>query len=637
MSARSSKRLLQQLGRWAAQAAERAPATRSAASSEWLLPRYALLQQHRLLSSAASGSLEGANVLRRVLLTRVESEFQSFLAQHRSRLSLAASRLVQLEATAVAVGNSLMLNTTGQKLVAVLLPFALLQFLAARSHGSAYTVKPAPWLAANQPPRPKPLLQQLEGHLPQFVRNAIEELCIWVRGFFLAALFTPALSTAALAFYMGGDWRARWMELIAWTLERAGPAFIKWGQWASTRPDLFPPDLCAALERLQSSAPAHSAAASRAAVSAAFQRPLELLFDEFDDKPVASGSIAQIHRARLSPAGASYVRGVAPGTVVAVKVRHPGVTTAMHRDFELMQRAARAASSLPALRDLRLDESIRQFGGPLKEQLNLAVEADHLVRFKKNFRMWSNVTFPTPLFPLVSQDVLVESFEDGDLISTFVNQPQYKHRNALAEAGLHCYLQMLLRDNFIHADMHPGNILVKEVDTAGLRSWGGWLARSLRVQFPPQLILLDVGMIAELSDVDRTNLLDFFRSLTRQDGQRLGRAILNMSERHTCAHPDAFIAEMGDMFDKLDPDYITKHTSAVIQSVIETLRQHQVTLKSTVSTVVVTTLVLEGWSSKLNPDMRILDHMRDMLLVDWGDRISRTVDKIMRSGTLAVA
>lgn len=61
------------------------------------------------------------------------------------------------------------------------------------------------------------------------------------------------------------------------------------------------------------------------------------------------------------------------------------------------------------------------------------------------------------------------------------------------------------------------------------------------------------------------------------------------------------------------------------------------TLKSTVSTVVVTTLVLEGWSSKLNPEMRILDHMRDMLLVDWGDRISRTVDKIMRSGTLAVA
>lgn len=338
-----------------------------------------------------------------------------------------------------------------QKLVAAVAPFALLQLLSARYQGSAYTVKPAPWLAAKQPPKPKSITKRIEEHMPQALKDFIEEVCIILRGCFLAALFTPAVLSGPLAFYLGGKWRDQWMDLIWWTLERAGPAFIKWGQWAATRPDLFPPDLCTSLERLQSSAPAHSASASRAAVAAAFDRPLELLFDEFDDKPVASGSIAQIHRARLSPAGASYVRGVTPGTVVAVKVRHPGVTTAMHRDFELMQRAARLASSIPALAELRLDESIRQFGGPLKEQLNLAVEADHLVRFKKNFRMWSNITFPTPLFPLVSQDVLVESFEDGDLISTFVNQPTYKHRNALAEAGLHCYLQMLLRDNFIHA------------------------------------------------------------------------------------------------------------------------------------------------------------------------------------------
>ena len=85
----------------------------------------------------------------------------------------------------------------------------------------------------------------------------------------------------------------------------ARQAFIKWGQWGATRPDLFPADLCATLARLHTSAPAHDFAHTRAAVEGAFRRPLEELFDEFDAAPVASGSIAQVHRAVLSARGAS--------------------------------------------------------------------------------------------------------------------------------------------------------------------------------------------------------------------------------------------------------------------------------------------------------------------------------------------
>ena len=85
----------------------------------------------------------------------------------------------------------------------------------------------------------------------------------------------------------------RLLQLVRWTLERAGPAFIKWGQWSATRPDLFPPDVCHALARLHTGAPSHSAAFSRCTVENAFHRPLEDIFDEFDEEPVASGSIAQ--------------------------------------------------------------------------------------------------------------------------------------------------------------------------------------------------------------------------------------------------------------------------------------------------------------------------------------------------------
>jgi hypothetical protein len=240
------------------------------------------------------------------------------------------------------------------------------------------------------------LLANARGAISLALARLADELAIMLRGLYLAALFAPLLLSSPLVFYgadLGARLRPAWLTLLRGTLERAGPAFIKWGQWGSTRPDLFPRDICAALESLQSAAPAHAPELSVARVEAAFCRPLRELFVAWEAVPLASGSIAQIHRARLSPAAAASC-GVAPGTLVAVKVRHPGVEVVMARDFVLMSRAAAAAGRLPGLASLRLDESVRQFGGPLQEQLNLAVEAQHLSKFARNFRSWRNVKFP---------------------------------------------------------------------------------------------------------------------------------------------------------------------------------------------------------------------------------------------------
>ena len=223
----------------------------------------------------------------------------------------------------------------------------------------------------------------------------------------------------------------------------------------------------------------------------------------------------------------------------------------------------------------------------LTSQLNLDIEARHLQRFNHNFRRWHNVSFPVPLYPLVAPSVLVETFEEGCLISREVNQEppsskdstqhqersasgrsasssssssmsplttggvfapeSVKRRSHLAETGLNLYLQMLLKDNFCHADLHPGNILVRETADGGvssnwsIKSWGSTALRSLssllRIELVnplPRLVLLDAGMIAELIPTDQRNLVGFFRALTRQEGDNLGRSILTLSERHTC-------------------------------------------------------------------------------------------------------
>jgi aarF domain-containing kinase len=152
----------------------------------------------------------------------------------------------------------------------------------------------------------------------------------------------------------------------------------------------------------------------------------------------------------------------------------------------------------------------------------------------------------------------------------------------------------------------------------------------------PQLVFLDTGMIAELSKADQRSLVQFFKALTAQDGEGLANAMLSMSERHTCHNPDNFVRALKEMFAAIDPERIRTQTGEVLQDMIEQLRQHEVTLKSTVSTVVVTTLVLEGWSRELDPDLHIMDALRDMLAVDWKGRLSSAVDKVMASGSLAV-
>ena len=99
-----------------------------------------------------------------------------------------------------------------------------------------------------------------------------------------------------------------------------------------------------------------------------------------------------------------------------------------------------------------------------------------------------------------------------------------------------------------------------------------------------------------------------------------------------CAQdPDAFIRSMSTLFDGLDLESISERTSEIIAEMMEMIRQHQVNLKGVVSTVVVTTLVLEGWSTKLNPDIKIMDALKDILPMSFNERITRTVDKLMLS------
>ncbi|OMO80447.1 hypothetical protein CCACVL1_12952 [Corchorus capsularis] len=421
---------------------------------------------------------------------------------------------------------------------------------------------------------------------------------------------------------LGAEFRRMWLRIVHHTLEKAGPAFIKWGQWAATRPDLFPGDLCAVLAELHTKAPSHSFSFTKKSIENAFRRKLSEIFSDFEEEPLASGSVAQVHRATLK---SRYPGQQTEPIVVAVKVRHPGVGEAIRRDFLIINSVAKISKFIPTLKWLRLEESLQQFAVYMMTQVDLAREAAHLSRFIYNFRRWKDVSFPKPLYPLVHPAVLVETFEHGESVLRYVDEVEGHERikSALAHIGTHALLKMLLVDNFVHADLHPGNILVRIKDR-----------RSSHTQLfssKPHVILLDVGMTAELSKTDRINLLEFFKAVALRDGRSAAECTLRLSRRQLCPNPKAFIQDVENSFNFWDtPDGELLHPGECIQQLLEHVRRHKVNIDGNVCTVIVTTLVLEGWQRKLDPQLDVMQTLKTLLFkVDWAESLFYTIEGLM--------
>ncbi|XP_054804044.1 uncharacterized protein LOC129307183 isoform X3 [Prosopis cineraria] len=419
--------------------------------------------------------------------------------------------------------------------------------------------------------------------------------------------------------YCGPKFRKAWLQVVHGTLEKAGPAFIKWGQWAATRPDLFPQDLCTKLSELHSKAPEHSFSYTKKTIERSFGRKISEIFENFEETPVASGSIAQVHRASLK-----YPGQLAKSLMVAVKVRHPGVGESIRRDFLIINAVAKISNLFPTLKWLRLDESVRQFAVFMLSQVDLAREAAHLSRFIYNFRQWKDVSFPRPVYPLVHPAVLVETYEHGESVSHYVDDLQGHERikTALAHIGTHALLKMLLVDNFIHADMHPGNILVRMSRKTPHRR----LFKS-----KPHVVFLDVGMTAELSGSDRLNLLEFFKAVACRDGRTAAECTLRLSKQQNCPNPKAFIEEVDEAFafwGTAEGDLV--HPAECIEQLLEKVRRHRVNIDGNVCTVMVTTLVLEGWQRKLDPGYNVMETLQTLVLrSDWAKSLSYTIDGLM--------
>tara|TARA_R110002049_G_scaffold44333_6_gene130211 strand:- start:68776 stop:70308 length:1533 start_codon:yes stop_codon:yes gene_type:complete len=234
-------------------------------------------------------------------------------------------------------------------------------------------------------------------------------------------------------------------------LTALGPAYIKFGQVLSTRPDVVGDDLAVQLRVLQDKLPPFDTALAKAEVVKELGRPLDQMFSEFSE-PVAAASIAQVHHARMADSGEE----------VAVKVLRPGIEKAFRKDIDAFYLAARVIETFsPGSRRLRPVEVIDHFDGVVRGELDLRLESAAASEFAANTKDDAGFQLPEIKWNYSARRVMTLGWADGTPLGDNAALDAAGHdRVKLSERVLELFLNHALRDGFFHADMHQGNLKV---------------------------------------------------------------------------------------------------------------------------------------------------------------------------------
>ncbi|KAM8861629.1 putative aarF domain-containing protein kinase 2 [Synchiropus picturatus] len=508
------------------------------------------------------------------------------------------------------------------------------------------------------------------------VHKLVFLLGLSLRALVLLLKFGPLLLLSPLAL-LSSTCASLWLDALLWVTETSGPTFIKLGQWASTRRDIFPLEFCERFSRLHVQVRPHSWSHTKQCLRRAFGDNWRKVLLFQSKEPVGSGCVAQVYRgwARADqvedPAFQLLVeemeredlreaweipglRGVI-GSIqklwrgsqeeeeesvgheepesghlipVAIKVIHPGIRRQVEMDLMVMKAGSWILHRLPGLQWLSLYEIVQEFEKLMTRQIDLRFEAQNMERFRNNFRHVDYVKFPTPLRPFVTRTVLVETFEESEPISSYLqsNVPQ-EVKQRIARMGVDTLLKMVFEDNFVHGDLHPGNILVQSCGDGDAASAGGkttltdlWdtVVVSIRPEPSPlQLVLLDAGIVAQLSNRDLQNFRDVFTAVVLQQGERVADLILHHARANECKDVALFKKEMSRLVDDAVSNTLSLgkvQVAELLSRVFGLLIKHKVKLESNFASIVFAIMVLEGLGRSLDPNLDILQLAKPMLL-----------------------
>lgn len=376
-------------------------------------------------------------------------------------------------------------------------------------------------------------------------------------------------------------------DALANLCRRLGATFVKGAQVLATRADLVPEATRERLSALHDQVGPFPYRLVRTTIIEQLKQPPEQLFAQFDPYPVASASVAQVHRATLPD-----------GHEVAVKVLRPNVEKTVSTDFRVLRFWARLIAWLPPLKVLSPLQVLEELETALSRQLDLRIEADNNARFRENFERHGDVRFPAVIRALSSRRVLCMDFVEGKRIACYIpdekSDDEHKaHALRIAKTGYRMVLTMVFDHGFVHADLHPGNLRVDE----------------------ETLVVFDVGLVATLTAEQRAILkrLCFawvardaravsngigelvFHGQPARDPERLQRAIQQMMDRYG----DIVLAEI--------------QVGQLLLDLLLLVRRQWPCFDPAFTMVALAIAVVEGVARQLAPDLRLMQEAMAVL------------------------
>ena len=332
-----------------------------------------------------------------------------------------------------------------------------------------------------------------------------------------AGVFTGLDLDAASADAIEDDATEGRPEAFVDDLEALGPTFIKIGQALSTRPDMVPPPYLLALERMQDDCEPIAFEQVREAIEDALGTRLNKVFGRFDEVPLGCASLAQVHRATLRD-----------GRMVAVKVQRPGIIETIRDDLETLAGLAGRVDRMTDLgRRMRFADWVHEFRKTLLAELDYRTEAENLDRFNAHFAQYPELFVPTPVWDLTRPRLLTMELVTGTK-ATDISGLQRTERDLgpLATALMRGYLDQVFVHGEIHADPHPGNLLVTD---------------------DGRLALLDLGMVAHVPPKQRERLLKLLFAAVDGRGEQVAAEAVAMGTRLEDFDEERYYRDVGQM------------------------------------------------------------------------------------------
>ncbi|HOV71787.1 ABC1 kinase family protein [Anaerorudis cellulosivorans] len=363
-------------------------------------------------------------------------------------------------------------------------------------------------------------------------------------------------------------------ERLRLAFEELGPTFIKFGQILSTRPDFLPSDYISELEKLQDKVLPVETLRIRECIEKELNKPLNQVFKEFDEKPVASASLSQVHKAVLYN-----------GEIVALKIQKPGIRNTIELDLSILESFADVLEKRLRNGPFHSPKAVvAEIKKALRKELDFLNEAHNFDKFRNNFKGIDYIKVPKVYWDLTTEKLLTMEFIEGVKISE-ITQEKYRQQfdlKKIADRAAEALLKQILLDGFFHADPHPGNLFVQPPDT---------------------IVMLDVGMTGHLDERTIIIIAKTLRAANEKDYSHIIRGLQDLGLVVQKIDKFSLRQDLDELIELYsDRPFKTISMAKMNQQILEIMMRHKMAIPSNLVMMLRSISIAESVGKQLEPD-----------------------------------